>query len=252
MIRPESRLTYFTEEVKSAIEREPIVLGPESVGTHFRNPEEIYDIEHVIAEQSPPIAVGLVGSRLEGRLSYSPKQLFDKMRSYGQRDVQLQALGNRFYAKHGIPPEGYQRNFNRIAAYLKGACLSSVNLDHINLSDYPPQLLRFLTFEPYHDEVPFIFRPKGFEEGDPTVPILQRPAAYYPDINLAIITEHPLKGGIAVRPENRTIGKLSGVCIQLCPIYPTLKLESKEQQAVVDSMLQTFRPLSPIPKSSTL
>jgi hypothetical protein len=246
---PESALTYFPEEVRSAIEREPIVLGLESIGSHFRNPEEIYDIEHVITEQASPISVGLVGSRIEGKFTYTPKELFDKLRGYGQKNTQLKALGDRKYRIYGVPPETYQEYFNNLAAYLKSALLTNTSLDQIDLTILPPKLLKFLTFEPYHGELPFIYRPKGFENLDPSIPIIQRPAAYFPDIDIAFITDRPLKGGIAFRPENRTIGKLSGACIQLCPIYPNLKLDSNEQQDVVDSMLKTFRPLSPIPKA---
>ena len=237
----ESGTSHLPENIKAALAREPIILGAESIGRYFRNGAEIADVESVIAGQKTAIAVGLVGSRLSGRFSYSPKALFDKLKSYGQKHINLEDEERLMYGFSGMPPIRFQEPFNRLALYLKSALDANRNLGDINLLEFPADLQQFLTFAPYDRSMPFVFRPKGFEYKDPQAPLIQRPAAYYPDIDIAVISENPLMGSIAWLGD--AIGAHSGVRIQatlICPVSgrPT------EQREVIDSMMENFRPLS--------
>lgn len=250
----ESGLSHHPEDIKSALAREPIILGPESVGLHFRNSGEIADVQEVVMKLEGAIAIGLVGSRIHGRFSYTTGQnhLFTRLCFFFQRNLDLYKeetallLGPNFEI-----PERFQKPFNDIAVLLNSAQASHDNLDDIDLSEFPSDLQQFLNFEPEeiapdesHSPWPYIFLPRSFDQRDPDKPILLRPAAYFPDIDVAVISEDPLA------LVERTIGARSGVRIEVTRIDPFVnKSPWPGGQETIDSMVKNFRPLSlPAPR----
>lgn len=78
-------VSNLPEEIKEAVGREPIVIGPESIGSHFRNTSEIDDIKALLAKRQQRgsiISAGLVGPRLGGKFSFDPRELYEVIRSF--------------------------------------------------------------------------------------------------------------------------------------------------------------------------
>ena len=251
MGKNESGISHLPENIQSALAREPVILGRESVGEYFRNEGEIADVEELIARQKDgTIAMGLVGSRLRGKFYYPAQGLFDRfcdifpgfVREIAELTDEEQHVWGR---SDSIPiPERFQQPFDEITAFLNSAQANHTNLDDIDFSRLSLSLQDLIKFAPFD---------RGLSPQDMINMGLKKlhtrvflpPGVYFPDIDIALILPNPPRADLA--RFRQTFGTQSGISIELVPINPFKSSpypRPREEVKTIASMISNFRPLT--------
>lgn len=231
------------EVVKLALAREPIVLGKENIGRHFRNAEEIKDLKEVLEARPRDVHVlslGLIGSRTQGRFTYSVEELFWKLiykfKQAPALDLVEEELDWLLVTRdwHEVVRKTPKRVFESVlplARFLKEQASLHTNFSDINLEALPPELKKFVQVEV--DFVPFRLRPDSAKEtvilGARIIPM---PAAFYPDIDILAIAAP----GATRELGAAAIGPRSGTYIEVD------STPSDDTSLRAEELLSKFRP----------
>lgn len=238
------------ESLQFLLTKEPIPLGEESIGVHFRNAQEIDDVKTVIGQirqqaqkrGEDVFTIGLTGSRTKGRFSYSPQQLFaKKLHPYGNEGVTLNESERMWYGFDGRIPERLMERLSTFAVHLKTQQEQHENLGDIDL--ITDEALRAFTQFDRSAGIPWPYLPiseSNLQYGSPT--ITPDPSFFYPDIDIVSIST-------ASRVTTDTldgfeiIGRSSGSAIQVVRLYP-MSNYLVGLEPVTANMISQFRPFS--------
>lgn len=236
---PESGTSYLPEDIRAALAREPVILGPESIGKHFRNQAELDDVSEFIAKLDGAIAIGLAGSRLKGRFFYPDGQeIFARMCFMLQEsmlDLTRKEESALFASNHEAVPERFRGPFDEIAMYLRMFQEQHANLDEIDLYELPESLQNRINFYPNILSMDL----EEIKNANWDKPEFLRPGLYFPDIDIAVITDDP-KARVS-----GTFGTRSGTLIETAIVRPfERKSPWPHEEEIIESIIENFRPLT--------
>jgi hypothetical protein len=236
------RPSPYPKEIEKAIKRKPLELSESVVGRFFRNKAELADVQAVMKKMNEvqPLAIGLVGSRTEGRLAYSANQLAERLFYTYQQGPAL-----------GVSPEdiadsgwagvlrGISSETTPLAEWLSRQSVEKVSLNDIKLEELPEQLQELVKIVP-------MVKMSAFSRealGNITMPQFPLPGALFPDIDVWAIVKGEAQQGVFDDTKSQIIvGSESGTFIQIHHLitYPGQKSESLQQ---AEKALEQFRPL---------
>lgn len=223
-------------EIAEGLERKPIVLGETSIGLHFRNSEEIRDVQAIIGrtEETNPLSIGLAGRRLHGQFAYTPRDIWMVINSFDpealEMDIkdltdperiiksEIDSDAERALAVMGTLPPRLFEPLNTLARFLDQQQKDKANLAEINFGLLPWNVLRTTLwrriFTPGHYQAN-LDKMTSWKHKDLFQRVHPRPAAFFPHINLVVFSLSESE-----YQEKHDIGEESGVEIITLVLSP--------------------------------
>lgn len=137
----------LSAKIRHALTRDPIVLGPESIDSYFRNLSEVDDVTAVLEaarEGETLVAAGIVGSRLEGTFYYSPRDLFHRLRAIDPERLELRPHEEVAFGLRNELPYRLEIPVINLASHLIGQQKLVDDLGRIDLRDLSPKVRELL------------------------------------------------------------------------------------------------------------
>lgn len=235
------------KEIQALLDRDPIILGRESVGTHFINMEEIADVRTAIAfmqvrakrRGQKVLSFGLTGSRIQGRFYYTPEELMaKKLMPYAAHGVDLEEYDRAMYSYDGRIPLKFFQRLKAFADYLREQQELRPNLSEIDFASAPELIRKFTQFDMLSG-LPLLLVPQSALASGETIRT-PHPAFFYPDIDLVGITATALRGDNTIG-DWLVVGGESGTAIQMATIAPSHRYPHG-MEGIKEGILANFRP----------
>lgn len=240
-------------EFAELLARSPIELGEASIGLHFRNSLEVQDaltaIETYVEPQSQQ-KIGLIGSRTKEKyFAYSAKRLFTKLHfQLGLTEEfdlsEVEQIKLHLYDTITIP-DRIINQLQPLTDKLNSLQQETLSLSDIDFASLPHEMTRFLSI-PFLN-LPHLLRPQSSQEVmvDPLLKVTPNPAAFYPDIDLAVLRNPSFKDDPSTsRIESvQLLGEHSGILVHINFLFPPT-LYSDGLELVSESMLDSYIPIT--------
>ena len=226
----------FSYLITEAAARQPIEVGEQLVGVYLRNMEEVNDVRRTIEKLTSRDAasVGLIGSRLEGRFTYNPRQLFARLYyTYGQ-EFDMTEGARAMMGFKGEPSEAVMAKVERLADYLAQAAAGQPDYRKINFDSLDDDLKPLMQVAPM--AVPFGMRPVDLMTSmEIPAPLL------FPDIDLVVFKGNPQGMTRVTVDGDKVLGKKSGTVLNINTLSLGVGYSS---ESVVEGLLANYKPLA--------